>query len=91
MPVSLLHPHRSTVPPASTIVRRSARCCAVCGTARCHDAEACRRDFGTIEWLECPDCAGSGYDTTGFRIFCPVCRGAKVLEVEIVEALAVSE
>jgi DnaJ-class molecular chaperone len=45
----------------------------------------------SIEWLECPDCAGSGYDTTGFQIFCPACRGAKVLEVEIVGDPEVAE
>ncbi|MBQ0982979.1 hypothetical protein KBZ10_00150 [Streptomyces sp. F63] len=42
--------------------------------------------FGAIEWLECPACAGSGYDTTGFQLYCPDCCGAKVLEVEIVDA-----
>jgi formate dehydrogenase maturation protein FdhE len=81
MPVSLLHPQRQTGPSAPRVFRHSFRFCPVCGTPSCPDPEACRRDFENAEWLECPDCAGTGYDTTGFRIFCQVCHGAKVLEI----------
>ncbi|MCC5032614.1 hypothetical protein DMH02_004950 [Streptomyces sp. WAC 00631] len=86
MPVSLIHPDRPTGVSAPKIVRRSLRCCPVCGKAPCANPRACRVAFGAIEWLECPACAGSGYDTTGFQLYCPDCCGAKVLEVEIVDA-----
>ncbi|NJQ03554.1 hypothetical protein [Streptomyces zingiberis] len=89
MPVSLVHPHRVTGrPPAPRIVRTAARCCAVCGLSHCDAPQACRWEYDRTEWLECPDCGGSGYDTTGFRIFCPICRGSKMLKVEIVEDAA---
>lgn len=91
MPVSLVHAQRQSGPPVPRIVRRSVRCCPVCGMPSCQDPNACRRDFMSIEWLECPECAGTGYDTTGFQIFCPACRGAKVLEVEIVGDPEVAE
>ncbi|MFI1735485.1 hypothetical protein ACH40E_41010 [Streptomyces acidicola] len=91
MPVSLIHPGRQTGASAPKIVRRSARTCPVCGKARCQDANACRTAFGTTEWLECPACAGSGYDTTGFQLYCFDCGGAKVLEVEIVDTPGVGE
>ncbi|MFF9262691.1 MULTISPECIES: hypothetical protein [Streptomyces] len=91
MPVSLIHASRPTGISAPRIIRRTARSCAVCGKTRCQDAKACRTAFGTTEWLECPACAGSGYDTTGFQLYCPDCGGAKVLEVEIVDASAVVE
>ncbi|AWW38709.1 hypothetical protein [Streptomyces cadmiisoli] len=63
----------------------------MCGTTRCQNVQACRTAFGTTEWLECPACAGSGYDTAGFQLYCPDCGGAKVLEVEIVDAQGVAE
>lgn len=91
MPVSLIHPHRPTGVPAPKIVRRSARCCPVCGKLRCLDPDSCRKAFGAIEWLECPACAGSGYDTTGFQLYCSDCGGAKVLEVEIIDGRGVVE
>ncbi|MBA2807327.1 hypothetical protein ACFYYD_31430 [Streptomyces bluensis] len=91
MPVSLIHPDRQTGVSAPKIVRRSARTCPVCGKARCQDPVTCRTAFGTTEWLECPACAGSGYDTTGFQLYCFDCGGAKVLEVEIVDAPGVGE
>jgi len=47
--------------------------------------------FGSTEWLECPTCGGTGYDTTGFQLYCPDCGGAKVLRVEIVGTPGVSE
>ncbi|GAB7102899.1 hypothetical protein JCM4814A_12130 [Streptomyces phaeofaciens JCM 4814] len=91
MPVSLIHAGRPTGVLAPRIIRRTARSCAVCGKTRCQDAKACRTAFGTTEWLECPACAGSGYDTTGFQLYCPDCGGAKVLEVEIIDAPGVVE
>ena len=86
MPVSLIHPRRQGSASAPKIVRRSARRCPVCARSRCLDRAACRKAFGTTEWLECPACAGSGYDTTGFQLYCSDCGGAKVLEVEIIDA-----
>lgn len=85
MPVSLIHPRRRTGVPGPKIVRRSSRICAVCGKSRCQDPAACRTVFGATEWLECPACGGSGYDSTGFQLYCLDCGGAKVLEVEIVQ------
>ena len=91
MPVSLIHPYRRTGVPAPKIIRRSARSCAVCGKTRCEDPRSCRLTFGSTEWLECPTCGGTGYDTTGFQLYCPDCGGAKVLRVEIVGTPGVSE
>ncbi|MFD9721368.1 hypothetical protein [Streptomyces sp. NPDC059076] len=89
MPVSLIHPGRKSRSSAPKIVRRTARICPVCGKGRCQDSHACRMAYGATEWLECPACAGSGYDSTGFQLYCFDCGGAKVLEVEIVGALGV--
>jgi len=90
MPVSLVNSGRQTSAPAPKIVRHSARCCPVCRRTRCLDPVACKTAFGTAEWLECPACAGSGYDTTGFQLYCSDCGGAKVLEVEIINAPGVT-
>lgn len=91
MPVSLIHPRRQGGVSAPKIIRHSARRCPVCGKSRCVDPTACRKAFSTTEWLECPACAGSGYDTTGFQLYCSDCGGAKVLEVEIIDASGVVE
>ncbi|MGW7349938.1 hypothetical protein [Streptomyces sp. NPDC054784] len=91
MPVSLIHPGRRTALPAPKIIRQTVRVCPVCGTSRCRDESACRTTYSISEWLECPACAGSGYDSTGFQLYCPDCGGAKVLAVEIIDPPEVVE
>ena len=38
--------------------------------------------------MACSACEGTGYDTTGFEIWCPLCLGSRL--VETVEAPAVA-
>ncbi|MEV4915299.1 hypothetical protein AB0K47_00425 [Streptomyces tirandamycinicus] len=76
--------------PLPKIVHRSVRCCPVCAEPRCADADECRAAFDTFEWMDCPACEGTGYDTNEFQIFCPVCDGAKVLEAGIEDVQAVA-
>lgn len=60
---------------------RGGRSCPVCAERRCADVSVCAAEFAARSWIECADCGGSGFDTTGFDVWCPVCDGARVLEV----------
>ncbi len=96
MPVTLTVSHADLSPvPAVPLPKiahhRSVRCCPVCAEPRCADADACRAAFDTFDWMDCPACEGTGYDTTEFEIYCPVCDGAKVLEAGIEDTPAASE
>lgn len=91
MPVSLIHPFRPTSIPTPKIIRRSVRRCPICWKPNCLNPAACKAAFSAAEWLECPACGGSGYDTSGFQLYCPDCGGAKVLEVEIVNLPGVAD
>jgi hypothetical protein len=91
MPVSPTHPEQPTGTTTPKIVRQSARRCPICWKPSCLEPAACKSAFGTAEWLECPACAGSGYDTTGFQLYCIDCGGAKVLEVEVINPPEVAD
>jgi hypothetical protein len=60
---------------------RGGRACPACAERVCADAGACAADLATRSWANCQDCGGSGYDTTGFDIWCPVCVGSGTVEV----------
>lgn len=67
--------------PAPVRLVRGGRACPVCAGTHCADAVACAAEFANRSWADCPDCGGSGFDTIGFDIWCPVCDGSCVLEV----------
>jgi ribosomal protein S14 len=60
---------------------RAGRACPVCGERRCSAPTECANEYANRSWTECADCGGSGYDTTGFDIWCRVCVGTCVVEV----------
>ncbi|MGY4972038.1 hypothetical protein ACWGCC_23055 [Streptomyces nigrescens] len=75
------------VPPALVApVRlvRSSAVCPVCGNSRCIDPAACNAEYEAREWATCPDCEGTGFDSTEFQIWCSLCGGAKVVELDAV-------
>ncbi|WP_185992964.1 hypothetical protein [Streptomyces sp. 130] len=53
----------------------------MCAERHCPEPADCAAEFASGAWAECADCGGSGYDTTGFDIWCPVCAGSRVVEV----------
>ncbi|TFE55348.1 hypothetical protein E3E14_05865 [Streptomyces sp. ICN441] len=95
MPPTLIASHtalpRVPAVPLPKIMRSSGRSCPVCAEVRCLDADGCRASFDTFEWMDCPDCQGTGFDTTEFQIFCPVCGGAKVVEAGLVDTAGASQ
>ncbi|MFF8649933.1 hypothetical protein ACF06D_17120 [Streptomyces griseoluteus] len=84
MPASVvIAPAASSVGSAEAPVRlvRGGRGCPVCGERRCSVPAECANEYANRSWGACDDCAGSGYDTTGFDIWCPVCVGTGTVEV----------
>jgi hypothetical protein len=70
---------RSTTAPVRLV--RGGRACPVCGDRRCAVPTECATEYANRSWGECADCGGSGYDTTGFDIWCRICVGTGVVEV----------
>ncbi|MFB7779990.1 hypothetical protein [Streptomyces bauhiniae] len=84
MPASVvIAPAASSVEPtvAPVPLVRGGRSCPVCGERRCLVPADCANEYVNRAWGACGDCAGSGYDTTGFDIWCPVCVGTGTVEV----------
>jgi hypothetical protein len=77
----------SVTRPAPVRLVRGSRSCPVCAEGRCADASVCAAEFTARSWIDCRDCGGSGFDTTGFDIWCRVCDGARVVEGSTVVAL----
>jgi hypothetical protein len=83
MPASAVLARVVALPATHTVpVRlvRGGRVCPVCAEGRCADVSVCAAEFAARSWVDCPQCAGSGFDTTGFDIWCPVCDGARIVE-----------
>lgn len=59
---------------------RGGRECPVCAEVRCVAPSDCAAEFTARTWIKCPDCNGSGWDSTGAGIWCPTCVGSTVLE-----------
>ncbi|BFV58076.1 hypothetical protein KCMC57_up31800 [Kitasatospora sp. CMC57] len=76
-PVISLRPVR----PEPVRLVRSGRECPVCSEHHPKSSADCSAEFAARSWADCQDCAGTGWDSTGFGIWCLVCGGAKVLEV----------
>jgi hypothetical protein len=77
-------------PAVSTAVRssgsfvrlvRGGRACPICAMRRCATPAVCANEYANRSWDECADCGGSGFDSSEFDIWCPVCLGLGVLEV----------
>ena len=58
---------------------RGGRSCPVCCEPHCSTPVECADEALTYTWLDCTDCAGSGFDTTGYDIWCQECGGAGVV------------
>ncbi|QHC25260.1 hypothetical protein [Streptomyces sp. GS7] len=86
MPATLVAPRPAPVatPPVALapVRRHNGRVCPVCAERRCQDAAECAAEYESRTWMACPDCDGTGYDTTEFQIWCLVCGGAKEIEGE---------
>ncbi|MEV4612307.1 hypothetical protein AB0K43_06835 [Kitasatospora sp. NPDC049258] len=59
---------------------RAGRDCPVCADHHRFAPAACAVEFAARTWITCHDCAGTGWDSTGFNIWCPTCCGNKILE-----------
>ncbi|MDX3094552.1 hypothetical protein PV417_08260 [Streptomyces sp. ME19-03-3] len=55
----------------------------VCGDRRCRDVATCAAYFEARSWMDCPECEGTGYDSTGFQIWCHMCEGGRLVEAGI--------
>ncbi|MEY9849862.1 hypothetical protein [Streptacidiphilus sp. MAP5-3] len=59
---------------------RTGHGCPVCGDFHGQINPECAAEFASRSWLSCPECEGTGWDSTGMEIYCRICGGSKLVE-----------